>query len=322
MTWIKEFSKAELIFLALFLVGYGLYFFRVLRASRITGARYGSVIAKFILRSLAFALLILALLGPSFGTSAREVKTIGKDIFLAVDLSQSMNAFDVQPTRLEKVKFELKNIVNALSSNRIGLIIFSGEAFIQSPLTYDQSALNLFIETLNTDLVPNTGTDFAPPLRMAMEKLQNDPDFAGQQTSRVIVLISDGEDFGEETELVTEQIKDAGIRLFTLGVGTEEGSRILERRRYKRDRQGQEVITKLDPTALKKIASITNGQYFEINKRQNEVERLINVIRSIEGELRGARTISASANKFYYFLAAALALLAIDLLLSLKVIKL
>lgn len=321
MTWIKEFTQAELILFALFFLAYGLYFFRVFRASRITGARYGAVIAKFILRSLAFVLLILALLGPSFGTTGREIKTIGKDIFLAVDLSQSMNAFDVQPTRLEKVKFELKNIVSALSSNRIGLIIFSGEAFIQSPLTYDQSALNLFIETLSTDLVPNTGTDFAPPLRMALDKLQNDPELASQQTSKVIVLISDGEDFGEETELVAERIKEAGIRLFTLGVGTEEGSRILERRRYKRDRQGQEVITRLDPSALKKIASITNGQYFEINKRQNEVERLINVIRSIEGELRGARTVSASANKFYYFLAAAMALLALDLLLSLKVIK-
>lgn len=105
-------------------------------------------------------------------------------------------------------------------------------------------------------------------------------------------------------------------------MGTEEGSRILERRRYKRDKQGQEVITKLDPSALKALASATNGQYFEINKRQNEVERLINVIRSIEGELRDTRTVSASANKFYYFLAAALALLALDVLLSLKVIKL
>ncbi len=322
MIWIKEFSKAELILFLLFFLGYGLYLFRVIRAARITGARYGAVIAKFILRSLVFSLLILALMGPSFGTSEREVKTIGKDIFIAVDLSQSMNAFDVQPTRLEKIKFELKNIVNALSSNRFGLIIFSGEAFIQSPLTYDQSALNLFIETLSTDLVPNTGTDFAPPLRMALEKLQNEPDLASQQTSRVIILISDGEDFGEETAMVTEQIKEAGIRLFTLGVGTEEGSRILERRRYKRDKQGQEVVTKLDPSALKQIANATNGQYFEINKRQNEVERLINVIRSIEGELRGARTVNTSANKFYYFLTAALALLALDVLLSLKVIKL
>lgn len=322
MIWIKEFTKAELLLFALFLVGYGLYFFRVVRAARITGARYSSVAGKFILRSLAFILLILALLGPSFGTSAREIKTIGKDIFLAVDLSQSMNAFDVQPSRLEKVKFELKNMVRALSSNRIGLIIFSGDAFIQSPLTYDQSALNLFIETLSTDLVPNTGTDFAPPLRLALDKLQNEPDLASQQTSRVIVLISDGEDFGEETVEIAKQIKEAGIRLFTLGVGTEEGSRILERRRYKRNRQGQEVITRLDPTALKKIAGITNGQYFEINKQQNEVERLVNVIRSIEGELRGARTVNASANKFHYFLAAALALLALDLLISLKVIKL
>lgn len=322
MIWIKEFTKAELLLFALFLIGYGLYVFRVVRAARITGARYSSVAGKFILRSLAFTLLILALLGPSFGTTGREIKTIGKDIFLAVDLSQSMNAFDVQPSRLEKVKFELKNMVRALSSNRIGLIIFSGDAFIQSPLTYDQSALNLFIETLSTDLVPDTGTDFAPPLRLALDKLQNEPDLPSQQTSRVIVLISDGEDFGEETVGIAEQIKEAGIRLFTLGVGTEEGSRILERRRYKRDRQGQEVITKLDPTALKKIAGITNGQYFEINKQQNEVERLINVIRSIEGELRGARTVNASANKFHYFLAAALALLALDLLISLKVIKL
>lgn len=322
MIWIKELTQAELLLFALFLVGYGLYFFRVVRAARITGARYSSVVGKFILRSLAFILLIVALLGPSFGTTAREIKTIGKDIFLAVDLSQSMNAFDVQPSRLEKVKFELKNMVRALSSNRIGLIIFSGEAFIQSPLTYDQSALNLFIETLSTDLVPNTGTDFAPPLRLAMEKLQNESELASQQTSRVIVLISDGEDFGEETVEMAEQIKETGIRLFTLGVGTEEGSRILERRRYKRDRQGQEVITRLDPTALKEIAGITNGQYFEINKQQNEVERLINVIRSIEGELRGARTVNASANKFHYFLTAALVLLALDLLISLKVIKL
>ena len=264
----------------------------------------------------------MALLAPSFGTSGREVKTVGKDIFIALDLSQSMNAFDVQPTRLEKIKFELKKMVSALSSDRIGIIIFSGEAFIQSPLTYDQSALNLFIETLSTELVPNTGTDFGPPLKMALEKLQSDPEQLTQQTSKIIVFISDGEDFGEDTDAVAEKIKDAGIRLYALGVGTEEGSRILERRRYKRDREGNEVITRLDPSSLKNLANKTNGNYFEINKRQNEVERLINVIQSIQGEVRDARMINATANKFYYFLYGALALLALDVLLSLKVIKL
>ena len=322
MIWLKDFTNLELAFLLCFLLGYLVYFFRVLQAARLAGAQFSMVIFKFILRSVALALLLIALMGPSFGTTGREVKTVGKDIFIAVDLSKSMNAFDVQPTRLEKVKFELKNIIRALSSDRIGLIIFSGDAFIQAPLTYDQSALNLFIETLSTELVPNTGTDFAPPLRLAMEKLQNEPDLAGQEAAEIIILISDGEDFGDATEAVAEKINEAGIRLFTLGVGTEEGSRIMERRRYLRDDQGNEVITRLDPSALKELANLTNGQYFEINKQENEVERLINVIQSIEGEVRDARMVEASANKYYYFVAAALALLALDLLMSLKVIKL
>ena len=322
MTWLKDFSGLELAFILLFLLGYAFYLYRVVRAARLAGASFGAVGFKFVLRSLALTLLLMALLAPSFGTSDREVKTVGKDIFICLDLSQSMNAFDIQPTRLEKIKFELKNLANAFSSDRIGLIIFSGEAFIQCPLTYDQSALNLFIETLSTELVPNTGTDFGPPLKMALEKLQNDPEQINQQTSKIIVFISDGEDFGEETDAVAEKIKEAGIRLFSLGVGTEEGSRILERRRYKRDRQGNEVITKLDPTSLKELANTTNGQYFEINKQQNEVNRLINVIQSIKGEVRDARVVQASANKFFYFLWAALCLLALDVLISLKVIKL
>lgn len=322
MIWLKDFTNTELAFLLLFLLAYSLYVFRVVRASRLAGANFSTVVFKFILRTAAFSLLMMALLAPSFGTTGREVKTVGKDIFICLDLSQSMNATDVQPSRLEKIKFELKNLASAFTSDRIGLIIFSGEAFIQSPLTYDQSALNLFIETLSTDLVPNTGTDFGPPLKLALEKLQNDPEQINQQTSKIIVFISDGEDFGEETASVAEKIKTAGIRLFSLGVGTEEGSRLMERGRYKRDRQGNEVITRLDPESLKKLANMTNGQYFEISKRQNEVDRLINVIQSIEGQVRDARMINASANKFYYFLAAALALLALDVLLSLKVIKL
>ncbi len=116
----------------------------------------------------------MALLGPAFGEARREVQSVGKDIFLAIDLSQSMNANDVQPTRLEKMKFELKNIVGTFTSDRIGLIIFSSEAFMQCPLTYDQNALNIFIETLHSGLVPNTGTDFGPPLKMALEKLNDE----------------------------------------------------------------------------------------------------------------------------------------------------
>src|SRR5258708_981291 len=170
------------------------------------------------------------------------MKSVGKDMMICVDLSKSMDAFDVQPTRLEKVKFEMKKIVEAFNSDRIGIIIFSSEAFVQCPLTYDQNALNLFIETMNTNLVPPTGTDFGPPLRMALSKLDDQEGPGTQQKSKVIILISDGEDFGEQTTQVDQEIEARDIKLFTLGVGTEKGSQIYSGRGYKMDERGNAVL--------------------------------------------------------------------------------
>lgn len=321
MNWLYSLSSLELTFIALFIVFYLLYIFRVVNIARKLNTPFQSVFIKVILRSLYFTLLIVALMGPSFGESKREVKSVGKDIFILVDLSQSMNAHDVQPTRLEKVKYELKNIVNAFSSDRIGIIIFSSEAFVQAPLTYDQTALNLFIETLNSGLVPNAGTDFAPPLRLALEKLNSEESPVTQQKSKAIILISDGEDFGEKTNAVIQDIEDQGIKVFTLGVGSESGSRIRIQGVYKKDRQGNEVITKLDSKALRKIASETDGKYFEINETNNDVSRLMNTVNSIEGELRDSRQVDVSANRYYYFLGIALLLIVADLLLTVKTIR-
>ncbi|GHE69081.1 BatB protein [Roseivirga thermotolerans] len=270
---------------------------------------------------MAMALLIIALLGPSFGETTKEVKSEGKDIYIAVDLSQSMNAFDIQPTRLEKIKFELKNIVDAFSSDRIGLIIFSSEAFVQCPLTYDQSALSLFISTLNTSLVPNAGTDFGAPLRMALDKLEDSESPITQQKAKIVLLISDGEDFGDETDEAAKEIVKSGIQLFALGVGTETGSKIRQANGFKRDRNGQEVVTKLNSKSLRKLAVDTGGKYFEINENQNDVARLIRAINEVEGELRDARMIDASANKFYYFVLGALVLLALDALIRRKTLR-
>jgi Ca-activated chloride channel family protein len=278
------------------------------------------VIPKFIIRSGFFALIIIALLGPSFGNDSKEVKSIGKDIMIAIDLSQSMNAIDIQPSRLEKIKFELNNIITEFNSDRIGLIIFSSEAFVQCPLTYDQSALNLFIETLNSRLVPDTGTDFGPALHLALDKLNTD-DTSIDAKAKIIILISDGEDFGEETSTVRAEIRDKGIKLFTLGVGTTQGSKIMMPDGPKRDQQGNEVISKLDRQSLKELAARTGGSYFEINQRQNDVSRLINNINRVEGQLRDARVVDVSANKYIYFLIAALILLVFDLLTTVKTIR-
>lgn len=322
MSWYRDFGLTEIVLITLFAVFYFLYIMRVIRIGRVLHTPYSNIFIKLTLRTIYFLLFIVALLGPSFGGSKREIKSIGKDIFICVDLSKSMDAFDIQPTRLEKVKFEMKRIVDAFSSDRIGVIIFSSEAFMQCPLTYDQNALNLFIDAMNSKLVPSSGTDFAPPLKLALKKLSEEE--AGPSTqskSKVIILISDGEDFGEKTPEVIEEIENNNIKLFTLGVGTETGGNIYSGNGLKKDRQGKNVLTKLNPEALKRLANQTDGQYFEINETRNDVSRLVNTITGIEGELRGARTIDVTANKYFYFLLAGVILLLLDVLISIRTIR-
>lgn len=304
-----------------FFAAYVLYWVRVSKIARTFRASAMNLIIKVFVRTAILALLIIALLGPSFGDSKREIQSIGKDIMICVDLSKSMDAFDVQPTRLEKIKFEMKRVVDAFYSDRVGIVIFSAEAFMQCPLTFDQNALHLFIETLNTNLVQSAGTDFGPPLRMALTKLTQDEESRTQQKSKVIILISDGEDFGEDTDEVAQEIEDNGIRLFTLGIGTEAGSQIGSGRGYKTDRSGNTIITKLNSSSLKGLASRTNGQYFEINESRNDVSRLINTISRIEGELRDTKTVDVSANRYFYFLLVALILLVVDIFANVRTVK-
>lgn len=320
MATFREFSLPIIIAIVLFVGFYIAYLVRVMRIGRSLRTPYGTVTIKLVIRTIFFALLIIAFLGPSYGDSKREVKSVGKDILMCVDLSKSMDAFDVQPSRLEKVKYEMKRIVQAFNSDRIGIIIFSSEAFMQCPLTYDQNALNLFIETMNTGLVPSSGTDFAPPLRMALNKLDEQEGVSSSQKSKVIVLISDGEDFGDETSDIVKNIEDKDIKLFTLGVGTTEGSPIGTQRGYKTDKFGKTVVSKINPGSMKSLASQTGGQYFEINESRNDVTKMINTINKIEGELRDARFVDVSANRYFYFLLGAFILLIFDILVNVKTV--
>ncbi|HET9485828.1 MAG TPA: VWA domain-containing protein [Chryseosolibacter sp.] len=321
MDWYRNLGTTEIAFIAAFLILYGLYLARVIRVARVLNTPFTAVFLKLGLRTLFFGLLIIAILGPSFGGSKKEVKSIGKDIMICVDLSKSMDAFDIQPTRLEKVKNEMKKLVAAFNSDRIGLIIFGSEAFMQCPLTYDQNALSLFIETMNTGLVPVGGTDFGPALRMALDKLENQNEQVSATKSKVIILISDGEDFGQETGEIVSEIENRDIKLFTLGVGTERGGNIYAGNGLKKDRQGNDVVTRLNSRSLRSIADKTGGQYFEINESKNDVSRLINTIGRIEGELRDARLVDVTANKYFYFLAFAAALLLLDILLNVKTVS-
>lgn len=321
MDWYRDLGVTEIIFIAAFLLLYVLYLFRVIHVAKVLNTPFTRVFIKLFLRTLFFGLLIVSILGPSFGGSKKAVKSIGKDIVTCVDLSKSMDAFDIQPTRLEKVKNEMKKIVAAFSSDRIGIIIFGSEAFMQCPLTYDQNALNLFIETMNTGLVPVGGTDFAPALKMALDKLDNEDGQPSEPKSKIIILISDGEDFGQDADDVVAEIENRDIKLFTLGVGTEKGGNIYAGNGVKKDREGNTVVTKLNSRSLRSIADKTGGQYFEINESKNDVSRLINTISRIEGQLRDARLVDVTANKYFYFLSIATALLLLDILLNIKTVS-
>jgi Ca-activated chloride channel homolog len=321
VNWYRSLGITEIVFIGLFLLFYTLYIVRVIKIASMLNTPYSTVFIKLLLRTVYFALIIVALLGPSFGGSKKEVKSIGKDIMICVDLSKSMDAYDIQPTRLEKIKHEMKKLVDAFNSDRIGVIIFGSEAFVQCPLTYDQNALGIFIETMNTGLVPVAGTDFGPPLRLALKKLQDEAENAAQAKSKVIILISDGEDFGEETDDVVSDIEKEDIKLFSLGIGTERGGNIYAGTGVKKDREGNVVVTKLNSRSLRAVADKTGGQYFEINETRNDVSRLINTISRIEGELRDARFVDVTANKYFYFLAAAALLFALDMLINVRTVR-
>lgn len=320
MIFMNQFGVLEAVFIGLFVVLYGVFMYRTVSIARALHTTASAVFVKSAVRVLAFGLIIVAILGPSFGDAKKEIKSVGKDIMICVDLSKSMDAFDIQPTRLEKIKFEMKRIVDAFNSDRIGIIIFGSEAFMQCPLTFDQNALNLFIETMNTSLVPSSGTDFGPPMRMAMDKFKND-EAASNEKSKVVILISDGEDFGEDTETAAQQVEEEDIRLFTLGVGTQTGSPINTARGYKLDKTGNTVISKLNDAPLRKLAARAGGQYFELSDAKNEVNKLIHNINNIEGELRDTRLVDVSANRYFYFLFAAMVLLCADVLVNVKAIR-
>lgn len=321
MEYIKEFGFIEILLILTFIIFYLIYIVRLLRINSSISVSFKGVITKIIFRSTYFFLMIIALLGPSFGSSKKEIKVIGKDIMIAIDLSESMNANDIQPSRLEKIKFELKKIIDEFNSDRIGIIMFSNEAYIQCPLTYDKNALNLFIETLNTGLVPNSGTDFGPPLDLSLDKLLADK-IQENDKSKIIILISDGEDFGENTYEIVDKIKESSIKLFTVGIGTAQGTRIILRNGlFKKDKDGKEVITKLNSTSLKKIANETKGKYFEISNQINQINGMIYEIKEIKGDLIDSKFMDVTKNKYFYFLFVALILMSMDFLFNFKIIK-
>ncbi|MGA0555286.1 VWA domain-containing protein [Larkinella sp. VNQ87] len=320
MNWNYSLTQTEYLFLAVFGLLYGYFFFRTFRVARLLGTTAWATIPKFFLRTAYLSLLLIALLGPSFGVVEKELVSEGKDIYIAVDLSKSMDAPDIPPTRLEKVKFELKRLVEALPGNRFGLLVFSTEAFVHAPLTSDQGALAMFIQSLTTRLVPESGTNLCSAVELALRKqLAESVDIS---QTKVLVLLTDGEDFGECDPSLAAQIRRYGVSTFVVGVGTEDGSTIPTARGNLRDRDGNVIYTHLNRNYLRQFVQETRGAYLELASSSADLTPLTAAIQNLENRLVDQRKLQVTTNKYYYFLLAALVLIAIDLLVTVRTFKL
>ncbi|UOQ68030.1 vWA domain-containing protein [Hymenobacter volaticus] len=321
LNWAYPIAWPELLALGIFFVFYVGFALRTQRLAAPLGQRGWRLGWKVVLRLAYFGLFAMALLGPAYGVTQRPVRTTGKDVWLLVDLSRSMDAPDVAPTRLQKVKAELATLISRFQADRIGLVVFGADAYVQCPLTYDQSALQLFLSTLQTSLLPTGATDFTPPLELVLDRLSTLPPTATPRAT-AIVLVSDGEDFGENLEPTLRVLARSGVRLFTLGVGTLEGSRLPRPKGgYLRDARGRDAVTRLTPAPLQRLAEQTGGRYFELSERRDEFPLLVNALNRLEGQTEQVRSVAVADNRYRYPLALALALLALDILLTVRVIR-
>lgn len=323
MIWFRQIGQLEYLFIGIFLLLYMAFAVRSWVISRRLQSKVSLFWVKFFLRSIFLILLIVSILGPSFGGLKKEVKAVGKDIIIAIDLSQSMNCADVQPSRLEKTKFELKNVLQSFAADRVAMLVFSDEAYVYCPFTFDKTALNTLLETVSTRVIPSDGTDFGKPLEMAHQKFQEMETSSKKVSSKLVLLVSDGEDFGEDTDDAINQLEKDGVKVFTLGVGSVEGGKIPSTSGgFIADDNGEAVVAKLRPSDLRKIAAETNGKYFEVTNDRNEVPSLIDAMESVEGEVRDVQMIDVGANKYYYFLFMAICVLVVDILFTINIIKL
>jgi Ca-activated chloride channel homolog len=274
---------------------------------------------KFVVLLLAVALLVLGLANPQVGTRMEEVKQEGVDIFIALDVSLSMKAEDIKPSRLEKAKLEIRNLIERLGGDRIGLIVFAGEAYTQFPLTTDYSAANLFLDVVDVDVVPQPGTSIGTAIEKAMESF----DFK-EQTTKVVVIITDGEDTEGNSYDAAEEAAKKGILLYTVGLGTPAGAPIPiynasgQQSDFKRDKSGNVVVTKLDEAALERIATAGNGKYFRGTSSQDELEEIYKNINALQKKEFGVKQFTDFEDRFQYFLLPAGLLLLVELLITEK----
>ena len=272
-------------------------------------------VLKFIIFLLALVALVFGLVNPKIGTKMETVKREGIDIVFAVDVSKSMLAEDVAPSRLEKSKQIVSQIINQLGNDRIGIVAYAGSAFPVLPITTDYGVAKMFLQSMNTTMVSSQGTSLDDAI-----KLSNTYFDKGNKTSKLLILISDGEDHSEGAEAAAEEANKNGMKIITIGIGTEKGGPIPMKRNgvvesFKRDNNNNVVITKMNPESLTAIAKATKGGYINGNNTKDVLAYIKKALDNIQKTEFEATQMADFQSQFQWFLGIAFAILFLDIFL-------
>ena len=284
--------------------------------SKLTGhTLFKRGILRNVLLLVAMGLVIIALAGPRYGTTLREVSREGMDIVIALDVSLSMQAEDVAPNRLTRARNEIKKLLDELQGDRVALVLFAGDAFIQCPLTSDYAALRLFLDVADPEMIPTPGTDFPRAIAMAMRAFEGSTNARAEQPERVILVVSDGENHIDGLESLAGDVADAGVHMYTAGVGGTEGVPIPmyqngRRVGFKTDQSSNVVTTRLEESALQALAG--NGAYFRIGRTSSSLTQLTDALARIGRTEVGTESFEDYAEQFQWPLAVAVLLLFIE----------
>ncbi|HRG58070.1 MAG TPA: VWA domain-containing protein [Bacteroidia bacterium] len=274
------------------------------------------IIWRFIFWCTAICLLIIAIANPQFGTKLEEVKREGIDIMVALDVSNSMKAQDLQPNRLENAKHSIGRLINNLNDDRIGIIVFAGQSYVQLPITTDYSSAKLFLESIACDMIPTQGTAIGSAIDLAVSSF--DPK---SQAAKAIVIITDGENHEDDAVKAAEAASEKGITVHTIGMGSETGvplplisnGNVVG---YRKDNEGNTVVSKLNSTLLKEIASAGKGIYVQAGRSQSALSVVMNELNKMDKKEYASKRYTDYEGRFQFFIAGAILLLVSESLLS------
>ena len=321
-----RFAHIELLYLLALVPVFVLLFALMMRRRRKLMERFGNVeLVKELIPSYsrgrlrlklwlwlaAFACLVVAAARPQLGSKLREEKAKGVEMMLVVDVSNSMLAEDFEPNRLERTKYAINKLFDGLQQERVGMVIFAGEPKVQLPITSDYRMAQAFTKRISPTLIAEQGTDIGKALQLASLSFSSQ---SGQ--SRVIVLITDGENHEQDVAPVAKMAKEQGIRIFTIGIGTPEGAPIEIGGEFVKDENGEMVVSKLGEQMLEQIAAETDGAYVRATKHSIGLEEIVKSINQMEkSELMVVRYEEYN-EQYQYFIAAALLLLLLDVFIQ------